>query len=128
MVALSHMSISHVETDDKRKDLGRHVLAMPKRISTKYGLTKKTQLENGIRQRNVLPVTEFGALEDDIEVEIVTEELGIKYGYLILSSVLSTDDISIVSPDIQQLKKMLTIPEFVCNKWQMILNYRKVEY
>lgn len=45
-----------METGDKWKDSERHVLAMPKRILAKYGLTKKTQLENSIKKENVLPV------------------------------------------------------------------------
>ena len=52
------------------------------RTSTKYGLTKKIQLANGLSRGKTLSGTEFGALMDDVEVELVAEGLGIKYGYL----------------------------------------------
>lgn len=41
---------------------------------------------------------------DEIEVELVAKGLKIKRGHLMISSLFFVDDISIVSPDIQQLK------------------------
>lgn len=52
------------------------------RTSTKYGLIKKMQLENGVSREKTLSGTEFGALMDDVEVELVAEGLGINHGYL----------------------------------------------
>ena len=48
-------------------------------INTKYGPTNKIKLENGIRQGKVLSGPEFGALVDEVEVELRAEGLGIKY-------------------------------------------------
>ena len=59
----------------------------------------------------------------NIEVEIVTEGLETKYECLIVSSLFFVNGKSIISPDIQRLKNMLTILE--CNKWGMKINYSK---
>ena len=94
-------------------------------INTKYGPTNEIKLENGIRQGKVLSGPEFGALVDEVEVELRAEGLGIKYGHLMISSLLFMDDIAITSSDIDQLKKMLTLLEYVCNKWHLKISYKK---
>ena len=43
------------------------------------------------------------------------EELGIEYGYLMISSLLFMNG-SHASSDIEQLKNMLTVLEYVCNR------------
>ena len=48
-------------------------------INTKYGPTNEIEIENGIIQGKVLSGPEFGALVDEVEVELRAEELGIKY-------------------------------------------------
>ena len=53
----------------------------------------------------ILSFTEFGAIMDEIEIELAAERLEIKYEYLMVSSLLFVDDISMVSTDIQQLKR-----------------------
>ena len=68
----------------------------------------------------------FEALVDEVEVERRAEGLGIKYGHLMISSLLFMDDITITSLDIDQLKKMLTVLEYACNKWHLKRNYEKV--
>ena len=35
------------------------------------------------------------------------------------------DDITITSSDIDQLRNMLTVLEYVCNKWHLKINYKK---
>ena len=94
-------------------------------INTKYGPTNEIKLENGIRQGKVLSGPEFGALVDEVEVELRAEGLGIKYGHLMISSLSFMDDITITSSDINQLKNMLTVLEYVCNKWRLKINYKK---
>ena len=54
-------------------------------------------MENGIRQGKVLSGPEFWALVGDVEVEFRAEGLGIKYGHLVISSLLLLDDIAITS-------------------------------
>ena len=54
-------------------------------------------MENGIRQGKVLSGPEFWALVGDVEVEFRAEGLGIKYGHLVISSLLLLDDITITS-------------------------------
>ena len=97
-------------------------------INTKYGPTKKIESENGIRQGKVLSGSEFGALVDEVEVELRAEGLCIKYGHLTILSLLFMDDITITSSDIDQLKNMLTVLEYVCNKWHLKINYKKSGY
>ena len=94
-------------------------------INTKYGPTSEIEIENGIRQGKVLSGPEFGVLVDDVEVELRTEGLGIKYGHLMISSLLFMDDITITSSDIDQLKNMLTVLKYVYNKWNLKINYEK---
>ena len=94
-------------------------------INTKYGPTNEIKLENGIRQGKVLSGPEFGVLVDEVEVELRAEGLGIKYEHLMISSLLFMDDITITSSDIDQLKNMLTVLEYVCNKWHLKINYKK---
>ena len=42
-----------------------------------------------------------------------------------ISSLLFMDDIAITSSDIDQLKNMLIVLEYVCNKWYLKINYKK---
>ena len=58
-------------------------------------------------------------------MELRAEGLGIKYGHLMISSLSFMDDITITSSDINQLKNMLTVLEYVCNKWRLKINYKK---
>ena len=92
-------------------------------INTKYGPTNKSKLEG-----KVLSGPEFGVLLDEVQMELTAEGLGIKYVHLMISSLLFMDDITITSSDIDQLKKMLTVLEYVCNKWHLKINYKKVGY
>ena len=65
------------------------------------------------------------ALVDEVEVELRAEGRGIKYGYLMISSLLFMDDITITSSDIDQLKNMLTVLEYACNKRHLKINYKE---
>ena len=85
-------------------------------INTKYRPTNEIEIESGIRQGKVLSGPEFGSLVDKVKVELRAEGLGIKYEHLMISSLLFMDDITITSSDIDQLKNMLTLLEYVCNK------------
>ena len=58
-------------------------------------------------------------------MELRAEGFGIKYGYLMISSLLFMDDITIISSDIDQLKNMLTVLEYVCDKWHLKIIYKK---
>ena len=82
-------------------------------INTKYGPTNETELENGIRQGKVLLGPEFGALVDEVEVELRAEGLGIKHGHLMISSLLFMVDITITSSDIDQVENLVTVLEYV---------------
>ena len=42
-------------------------------INTKYGPTNQTEKENGIKQEKVLSGPDFGALVDEVEVELRAE-------------------------------------------------------
>ena len=71
-------------------------------INTKYGPANEIELENGISQGKVLSGPEFGELVNEVGVELRAEGLGIKYGHLMISSVLFMNDITITSSDIDQ--------------------------
>ena len=91
-------------------------------INMKYGPTKETELENGIRQGKVLLGPVFGALVDEVEVELRAEGLGIKFGHVMILSLLFMDGITITSSDIDQLKNMLAVLEYVRNKLHLKIN------
>ena len=88
-------------------------------------MEQQNWIRNGIRQGKVLSGPEFGVIVDEVEVELRAEELGIKYGHLLVSSLLFMDDITMTSSDIDQLKNMLTVLKYVCNKWYLKINYKK---
>ena len=88
-------------------------------------MEQQNWIRNGIRQGKVLSGPEFGVIVDEVEVELRAEELGIKYGHLLVSSLLFMDDITMTSSDIDQLKNMLTVLKYVCNKWHLKINYKE---
>ena len=88
-------------------------------------MEQQNWIRNGIRQGKVLSEPEFGVIVDEVEVELRAEELGIKYGHLLVSSLLFMDDITMTSSDIDQLKNMLTVLKYVCNKLYLKINYKK---
>ena len=94
-------------------------------INTKYGPTNEIEIENGIRKGKVLSGPEFGGLIDEVEIELRAEGLDIKYGHLMILSLLFMDDITVTTSDIYQLKNMLTVLENVCNKWHLKIYYKK---
>ena len=93
--------------------------------NTKNGPTNKIEIENGIRQGKVLSGREFGILVDAVEVELRAKGFGIKYGHLMISLLLFIDEITITISDRDQLKNMLTVLEYVCNKWHLKIDYKK---
>jgi hypothetical protein len=80
------------------------------RISTKYGLTRKINIKDSIRQGGVLSVIEYTLLMDEISKNIKAENLGIKIseeqkvGYL-----LWMDDVILIPDNEEQMQKMLDI-------------------
>ena len=94
-------------------------------INTKYGPTNEIEIENGIRKGKVLSGPEFGELIDEVEIELRPEGLDIKYGHLMILSLLFMDDITVTTSDIYQLKNMLTVLENVCNKWHLKIYCKK---
>ena len=76
-------------------------------INTKYGPTNKIETENGIRQGKVLSGPEFGALVDEVEVELRANRTGVKYRHLMILSLLFVDDITMTRLHIDQPKNCL---------------------
>ena len=98
-------------------------------INTKYGPTNKTEIENGIRQGKVpeLVLCQDQSLDrevDEVEVELRAEGLRIKHGHLMISSLLFMDD-DITITSLYIARPMLTVLEYVCNKWYLKINYKK---
>ena len=85
----------------------------------KYEPRNEIDSENGLRQGKVLSGPEFGAIVDEVKLELRAEGLGKKYGHLMISSLLFMDDITITSSDADQLKNTFTVLEYVCNKWHL---------
>ena len=67
----------------------------------------------------------FEAIIDEVEAELRAEGLGIKYRHLMISSLLLMDENAITTSDIDHLKNVLTVLEYVCTKWHLKTNYKK---
>ena len=75
-----------------------------------------------MRQGGVLSVAEFAILIEQLEEDLQQESLGIKYGPLLISSLLLMDDIVLLNDTPEGLQNMLdTLNEFL-NRWHLQVN------
>ena len=90
------------------------------RIQTRYGLTRKNQHKDSIRQGGLLSVIEHATLIDEIAKELQQRNLGIetqqKY---ILDSLLWIDDVCLIHHDLQKLQEILDVTNHVANKYHI---------
>ena len=69
----------------------------------------------------------MSALIDKIEVESKAVGFALNCGYFTIASLLSMDDITLVSKTYKEMKEMTQFFQIICNKWQVVINYQKTK-
>lgn len=95
------------------------------RVITKYGLTNNIELKNSIRQGRPLSGPEFAVLIDELESFLQAEGFNIKYGHLLIITLLFMDDIALFSKSEKDLQTLLNTTELFLNKWKLKVNIKK---
>ena len=95
------------------------------RVMTKSGLRDTIVIEDSIRQRRPLSGPEFGLLIDELNLELITTDLGIQYGFIILIGLLFMDDIASLARSDKELQEALSKTSLFLNKWQLKVNVQK---
>ena len=86
---------------------------------TKFGLTDTIVIEDSIRQRRPLSGPEFGLLIDELNVELRTADLEVKYSFIILIYLLFSDDVALLARSAKELQEILNITSLFLNKWNL---------
>ena len=90
------------------------------RIQTRYGLTRKINIRDSIRQGGVLSVIEYATLMDEIAKELQQRNLGIETQQnYILDSLVWMDDVCLIHHDLQKLQEILDVTNHVANKYHI---------
>ena len=90
------------------------------KIQTRYGLTRKINIKDSIRQGGVLSVIEYAALIDEISKELRKKGLGLKmYENLKIDSLLWMDDVCLIHHDLETLQEMLDTTNHVALKYHI---------
>ena len=90
------------------------------RIHTRYGLTRKIDIKDSIRQGGVLSVIEYATLIDEIAKELKQRNLGYETEAKVkLDSLLWMDDVCLIHHDLNKLQEILDITNHVANKYHI---------
>ena len=100
------------------KELNSNLTA---RLKTKYGKTRVINIKDSIRQGGVLSVIQYALLMDEINKEIIKEKIGPKIPNTDTSigCLLWMDDVALISPDPDELQKMLNITHEIANRYHI---------
>ena len=90
------------------------------RIQTRYGLTRKINIKDSIRQGGVLSVIEYATLIDEIAKELKQRNLGLptKQNFN-LDSLLWMDDVCLIHHALDELQKILNVTNHVAKKYHI---------
>ena len=94
-------------------------------IQTKFGLTDEVIVNDSLRQGKPLSGPEFACFIDDLNCQLLAKDLGARYLYLTIASLLFMDDISAIAESKQELTKMLQVIDKFLSKWQLKVNQNK---
>ena len=97
------------------------------KIQTKFGLTDELIVDDSLRQGKPLSGPEFACFIDDLNCQLLAKDLGTRYLYLTIVSLLFMDDISAIAESKQELIKMLQVIDNFLSKWQLNVNQIKAE-
>ena len=90
------------------------------RIHMRYGLTKKIDIKDSIRQGGVLSVIEYATIIDEIAKELKLRNLGYETKSKVkLASLLWMDDVYLIHHDLNKLQEILDITNHVANKYHI---------
>ena len=90
------------------------------RIQTRYGLTRRINIKDSIRQGGVLSVIEYATLIDEISKELKEKNLGyVTEANITLDSLLWMDDVCIIHHDLNKLQEILDVTNHVANKYHI---------
>ena len=90
------------------------------RIHMRYGLTKKIDIKDSIRQGGVLSVIEYATIIDEIAKELKLRNLGYETKSKVkLDSLLWMDDVYLIHHDLNKLQEILDITNHVANKYHI---------
>ena len=95
------------------------------KIKTKFGLTDEVVVNDSLRQGKPLSGPEFACFIDDLNCQLLAKDLGTRYLYLTIASLLFMDDISAIAESKQELTKMLQVTDNFLSKWQLKVNQNK---
>ena len=100
------------------KDLNTNLTA---KLETKYGLTRKINIKDSIRQGGVLSVIQYALIMDEINKEIQKHKLGPKFDNLQQSTgcLIWMDDVALVSSDTDELQAMLNITHDIASRYHI---------
>ena len=80
-----------------------------------------------MRKCKPLSGPKFVCFIDDLNFHLLGKDLGTRYLYLTIASLLFMDDISGIAESEQELTKMLQVTENFLSKWQLKVNQSKSE-
>ena len=95
------------------------------KIQTKFGLTDEVIVNDSLRQGKPLSGPEFACFIDDLNCQLLAKDLGTRYLYVTIASLLFMDGISAVAESKQELTKMLQVTDNFLSKWQLKVNQNK---
>ena len=95
------------------------------RVMTKFDLTDTTVINNSIRQGRPFSGPEFGLLIDELNVELWTTDLGVRYGFIIIICLSFMHDIALLARSAKELQEILNATSLFLNKWHLKINIKK---
>ena len=94
-------------------------------IQTKFGRTYEVIVTDSLRQGKPLSGPEFACFILDLNCQLLAKDLGTRYLYLTIASLLFMDDIFAIAESKQELTKMLQVIDNFLSKWQLKVNQNK---
>ena len=90
------------------------------RIQTRYGLTRRINIKDSIRQGGVLSVIEYATLIGEISKELKDKNLGyVTEANITLDSLPLMDDMCLIHHDLNKLQEILDVTNHVANKYHI---------
>ena len=90
------------------------------KIQTRYGLTRKLQIKDSIRQGGVLSVIEYATLTDEIAKELRQGNPGyVTQANITLDSFLWMGDVCLIHPDVEKLQEIQGVTNHVVNTYHI---------
>ena len=100
------------------KELNSNLTA---KVRTKYGLTRKIQIKDSIRQGGVLSVIEYANLMDEIAKELQEKSTGNQeiWSNTTMGCLLWMDDVVLIHHDKEEIQKMLNITDDIAKRYHI---------